>query len=226
MKNIHQKKGKPMKRIVLLLLAVCLLSLCLTGCYEDEESKYAQIQGTWLLEQHMDEDSKLQILNSIVCCEEGIAVCLDIPLSYFDALQFKMDKTYLKYCDAGRTKVKIQEYCTEVLDRLYRERESLVSIFGDRVQDMNDNEFFEAYASMYDLQSKDELITFFVEGLFNYDKMAEPTEEGTYWIANHNIYTKSKTEGNEVFYFPYEIDSDGQLTLQYSDGTYVFFRPN
>ena len=112
------------------------------------------------------------------------------------------------------------------MDTLYQERESLVSIFGDGVQEMNDSEFFEAYASLYDLQSKDELITFFVETLYDYDNMAEPAEEGTYWMANHRIYFKNSVENSETHYTSYEIDSDGQLILQYSDGPRTFFRPN
>lgn len=224
--NIRQKEGLPMKRIAVLLLVICLLSLCLASCYMDESSKYAQIQGTWLSEQHMDENTKLQILENIVCCEEGIAVCSDIPLSYYDAFDFKMDRTYQMYCDAIRTKAQIQEYCENVIDTLYRERSSLVSIFGDGVQEMNDSEFFEAYASLYNLQSKDELVTFFVEALYDYDKMAETVEEGTYWMANHRIYFKDSAENSETHYTSYEIDSDGQLILQYSDGPRTFFRPN
>lgn len=214
-----------MRRIASLILVFIFAICCLTGCYEDESDKLAQVQGTWLSEEMLDKESRIDILQNMLPHDEAVALCGDIPLSFIYAMEFKMDKTYQMYCDVGRTKAQIEEYCEEIMETLYRERLSLVSIYGNRVENMSDNEFYNAYASMYDLKSKEEWIDMVVETWFDYDAMGEPYEQGTFNMGIGKIYfytDKGDVGGSST----YEIDSDGNLSLQFLDGIHTFSRPN
>ncbi len=64
-----------------------------------------------------------------------------------------------------------------------------------------------------------------VETWFDYDAMGEPYEQGTFNMGIGKIYfytDKGDVGGSST----YEIDSDGNLSLQFLDGIHTFSRPN
>lgn len=214
---------KTIKRILALSLAALLVMGLFAGC-ESEADKIAVLAGTWTMVGQDSEEEAKELLENIDLYEEEIAMADLTTLTYKQNVVFTAEKTYHFVYDVEGTIACVREFFVETFAALYEGRATLNEIYGQEFDQMTEAEFQQFYADLYSAENFETLMDQMAEGAYNYEKMAEPWETGTYSIKGDDIMCTITGE-TQAEALGYSIEND-ELTLTYSDAVEVYTRAN
>lgn len=207
-----------MKKIVVVLLALTLCVGMLAGCQSNEERK-AQLVGTWKME-IPDTENPQALLDLLALLAEEIELVDMAELTDTLCVEFNMDGTYRFYYDIQASKDSVRAFYEDIFMDLYEGRSSLNAAYEMEFDAMSQEEFMQFQASIYEVESMEQLLDDLTEGYFDYDALNANMESGTYTINGTKIFCDAEgtdSDGN----VKYSIEGD-QLTLIYIDTTQVF----
>ena len=214
---------KTIKRILALSLAALLVMGLFAGC-ESEADKIAVLAGTWTMVGQDSEEEAKELLENIDLYEEEIAMADLTTLTYKPNVVFTAEKTYHFVYDVEGTIACVREFFVETFAALYEGRATLNEVYGQEFDQMTEAEFQQFYADLYSAENFETLMDQMAEGAYNYEKMAEPWETGTYSIKGDDIMCTITGE-TQAEALGYSIEND-ELTLTYSDAVEVYTRAN
>lgn len=214
---------KTIKRILALSLAALLVMGLFAGC-ESEADKIAVLAGTWTMVGQDSEEEAKELLENIDLYEEEIAMADLTTLTYKQNVVFTAEKTYHFVYDVEGTIACVREFFVETFAALYEGRATLNEVYGQEFDQMTEAEFQQFYADLYSAENFETLMDQMAEGAYNYEKMAEPWETGTYSIKGDDIMCTITGE-TQAEALGYSIEND-ELTLTYSDAVEVYTRAN
>lgn len=214
---------KTIKRILALSLAALLVMGLFAGC-ESEADKIAVLAGTWTMVGQDSEEEAKELLENIDLYEEEIALADLTTLTYKQNVVFTAEKTYHFVYDVEGTIACVREFFVETFAALYEGRATLNEVYGQEFDQMTEAEFQQFYADLYSAENFETLMDQMAEGAYNYEKMAEPWETGTYSIKGDDIMCTITGE-TQAEALGYSIEND-ELTLTYSDAVEVYTRAN
>ena len=145
-------------------------------------------------------------------------------LTYKQNVVFTAEKTYHFVYDVEGTIACVREFFVETFAALYEGRATLNEVYGQEFDQMTEAEFQQFYADLYSAENFETLMDQMAEGAYNYEKMAEPWETGTYSIKGDDIMCTITGE-TQAEALGYSIEND-ELTLTYSDAVEVYTRAN
>lgn len=212
---------KTIKRILALSLAALLVMGLFAGC-ESEADKIAVLAGTWTMVGQDSEEEAKELLENIDLYEEEIAMADLTTLTYKQNVVFTAEKTYHFVYDVEGTIACVREFFVETFAALYEGRATLNEVYGQEFDQMTEAEFQQFYADLYSAENFETLMDQMAEGAYNYEKMAEPWETGTYSIKGDDIMCTITGE-TQAEALGYSIEND-ELTLTYSDAVEVYTR--
>lgn len=212
---------KIIKRILVLSLAALLVMGLFAGC-ESEADKIAVLAGTWTMVGQDSEEEAKELLENIDLYEEEIALADLTTLTYKQNVVFTAEKTYHFVYDVEGTIACVREFFVETFAALYEGRATLNEVYGQEFDQMTEAEFQQFYADLYSAENFEALMDQVAEGAYNYEKMAEPWETGTYSIKGDDIMCTITGE-TQAEALGYSIEDD-ELTLTYSDAVEVYTR--
>ena len=212
---------KTIKRILALSLAALLVMGLFAGC-ESEADKIAVLAGTWTMVGQDSEEEAKELLENIDLYEEEIAMADLTTLTYKQNVVFTAEKTYHFVYDVEGTIACVREFFVETFAALYEGRATLNEVYGQEFDQMTEAEFQQFYADLYSAENFETLMDQMAEGAYNYEKMAEPWETGTYSIKGDDIMCTITGE-TQAEALGYSIDNE-ELTLTYSDAVVVYTR--
>lgn len=207
-----------MKRMIA-MITVLMLVLSLSACVFPSME---ELCGTWEMNLRQEADTAETMLENMEFYSEEIALIDVESLDFVMIVEFREDKTYRYAFDVDATKECIREFYTDAIAALYDGRESLTDTYDEEILNMTKEEFEQAYAEMFSMESIDVLLDYFVENCVDYDILGESFEEGSFrLLANTILLTADGSTTEEKMDF--QIDGD-TLTLIYIDGEEVYTR--
>ena len=207
-----------MKRVIAMTL-VLMLVFSLSGCVFPSMD---ELCGTWEMKLRQKTDTAETMLGNMEFYPEEIALIDTESLDFVMIVEFNADKTYRYAVDVESTKVCIREFYADAIAALYEGRESLTDTYGKEILNMTQEEFEQAYAEMFSMESIDVLLDYFVENCVDYGVLAESFKKGTFrLLANSILLTADGSTTEEKMEF--KIDGD-TLTLIFIDGEEVYTR--
>ena len=206
-----------MKKVLACILSILLLAT-LAAC--DPVDYVGQVAGTWVCKSLEAEETRKMVLENMDLYEEEIAL-VKTPLYTAKTVTFNQDKTYTFAEDIPTLKGYLKEFYTGMLKDLYEGRSALADVYETDVSTMNEDDFYAYYASIYEQENVEALIDALVENTYNFESF-EPIETGTYTIGSTKIMFDAEGIENDGS-VGYSL-KDGQLKLEYNDGTENYTR--
>lgn len=209
-----------MKRMLSAALAVLMILCCLTGC-KSEKKKLAELNGVWVSSMVRTPEQAEELLQSIDACEEEIALA-DLETMRIGTLAEFDGKTYRFGFDAEQTRLCVEEYFRGYFEDLYEGRETLNLVYGENFPAMTQEEFYAFYASLYECEDYETLISMIVWRVYDYDALEEQSSSGTFTISDGKLVCKPDGQETEST-VGYQVSNKGKtLTLSYADGVEVY----
>ncbi len=207
---------------ILLLTLVAVMTLGLLTACESTQEKIAALSGTWTMDADDTEEEAREMLESMDLYEEEIALIDLTTLKYVQLVEFTTDKTYRFSFDADATRECVRTFYEAAFDALYEGRATLNEVYGTEFDALTKEEFLDVYATIYAIDESTSIIDFFVEKAYDYDKLAEDWETGTYTIKFNQIMCTITGE-TQAEALKYSIDGD-TLVLTYVDAVETYTR--
>jgi hypothetical protein len=187
------------------------------------DKKIDALAGVWYcMEDGQDQVADLMDLADFY--EEEVAAIGEVSLEFVKIAEFRQDRTYRFSYDAQKSKANVRAMYETAVKNLYENRASLTALYGEEILDYSWEEFAQAYAEMYTMESMDALLDAFADNAYDYDKLGEDFETGTYTIKGDDIMCTITGEYVEEA-LGYKIDGQN-LTLTYTNLVEYYTRAN
>lgn len=177
-------------------------------------SKIDELAGVW----HCMEDGQEEVtplLELVDFYEEEIALVGELSMNFVKEVEFTQERTYRFSYDVDKTKAQVRAMYSAAMDALYENRASLTGLYGEEIAGASKEDFLQFYAELYGMESYDALLTSFTDNAYDYDKLGEDYETGTYTIEGDDIMCTITGE-SQAESLGYKIEGDN-LTLTYAD---------
>ncbi|MBR6689552.1 MAG: hypothetical protein IKL68_06020 [Clostridia bacterium] len=184
------------------------------------------VVGVWETEIKGTEKSKTNLLKNIGLSEKEIELCKKIEYKYVKVHEYDDNGTYKVYYDIDKLKENVEKFYDKAQGVLYLNRKSLhdyyLKNYKIKIKDMSRKEFDNAVAKLYSQKSYEEMLEYFVEIAYDYEKIKN-IENGTYTMRKDQIYVTVEGESKEEA-IGYKVDNKVTLTLEYLDATEIYTR--
>ena len=185
--------------------------------------KIEELSGIW----HCMEDGQDEVVPLLELAdfyEEEIALVGDLSMSFVKVVEFTQDRTYRFSYDVDKTKEQVYHLYSAAMDAIYEGRAELTELYGEAITTATQAEFQLFYAQLYGMTTYEELLTSFVDNAYDYDKLGEDFETGTYTIDGNDIMCTITGE-TQAEALGYKIEGEN-LTLTYSNLVEYYTRAN
>ncbi len=211
-----------MKKVTKILSLVLVLALALTlaGC-ETAQQKAEKLAGRWVATMPNTTTEAQGLLESYDFYPEEIALVDLGTLTYVRYVEFDMELGYRFGFDIPGTKACVRSFLEGAFHSMYQGREALNDLYGMDFAPMSEEEFNAFYAELYSQATLEALLDGIAEEAYDYASL-EVTEIGTFTFDGKllmcTIDGETVAEG-----MGYKL-TDGQLELEFVDGTEVYTR--
>ena len=179
------------------------------------DKKIDALAGVWHCMEDGQEDVQ-DLLDLVDLYEEEKALVReDLTFQFVKVVEFTQDKTYRFSYDVELTKRQVRDMYETVIEDLFENRAALVELYGVEIAGYTREQFRQFYTELYSMASYDELLDTFADNAYDYDKLGEDLETGTYTIKGDDIMCKI-TGHAEAEALGYDLDGDS-LTLTYTN---------
>lgn len=185
--------------------------------------KIEELSGVWHCMEDGQEDVQ-DLLELADFYEEEIALMGDLSMNFVKLVEFREDRSYRFSYDVEKTKEQVYKLYADAMDDLYEGRAALTGLYGDGIATATKEEFQNFYAELYSMGSYEELLTMFTDNAYQYDKLGEDYETGTYTIEGDDIMC-TITGTTQAEALGYKIEGVN-LTLTYVDLVEYYTRAN
>lgn len=202
------------KKIVAGVLFVLLVVGLAGGAMLLTRQHYKELYGTWEGEFSCPEEDVQTILEDFGFFPEEIELVDLASLHFVQQAEFREDGTYRFTVVAETARERTADFFRGVMDTLFENRQSLNQVYGASFQEMNQEQFRQYYAQLYQMEDYDALIAALADQAFDY-KALEDYEHGEYkfqWQAINFVNSSVGEEGMAKF----RIVGD-TLTIEYED---------
>lgn len=212
---------KKIKRIVPILLAICLaFSFCACG-----KSAQEKLIGTWQGMVYLDSDTAEDVLDALDFTEDEIAVANTDELGYVDEIVFLDNNTYMIKPSENSSIAYLEKYVDSLITACFEAKDVDVYYGGDLDAATTLEEFQAAYADLFGYDTYDELVTDFAASIYE-NIFDQDTENGTYEVRDSDGKIAFTVDGEteaETVEFVFNSD-DSAVTITYSDMEVVYER--
>lgn len=188
---------------------------------QKEQEQMDVLCGVWEMEVAVPREDVRTLLESNDFYDEEITLADLGALSYVQTVTFRGDGTYRFSVDTEASQARVEEFFRGVFQKLFAGRETLNEIYDVDFGQMDEAQFQQFYAEIYEMQNFEALISLFSQDALNLEAMAE-LESGDFKLKNGKIdfVTSSIDQPGAA---DYAIDGE-KLTITYVDGVEEYTR--
>ena len=205
------------KMLGLVLGVIIALGVRYAGDFIDTlgmDKKIDALAGIWYCMED-GQDDVASLLDLADFYEEEKALVGELSMNYVKIVEFTQSRTYRFSYDVDRTKAQVRSLYATAIENLYANRASLADVYGEEAADYTWEQFQQYYAQLYSKESYDVLLDTFTDNAYDYDKLGEDFETGTYTIKGDNIMCTITGE-SQAEALGYKIEGEN-LTLTYTN---------
>lgn len=209
------------KKIVAAVLFVMLVVGLAAGAMFLTRQQHKELYGIWEGEFPCPAEDVQTLLEDFGFFPEEIELVDLASLNFVQRVEFREDGTYYFTIQVEETREQTAEFFRGVMDALFESRQSLNQVYEASFQEMNQEQFRQYYAQLYQVEDYDALIAVLADQSFDYQAL-EDYEHGEYkiqWRAINFVTSSVDEEGMAK----YRIDGD-TLTIEYEDGPVEYTR--
>lgn len=188
---------------------------------QKEQEQMDVLCGVWEMEVAVPREDVRTLLESNDFYDEEITLADLGALSYVQTVTFRGDGTYRFSVDTEASQARVEEFFRGVFQKLFAGRETLNEIYDVDFGQMDEAQFQQFYAGIYEMRDFEALISLFSQDALNLEAMAE-LESGDFKLKNGKIdfVTSSIDQPGAA---DYAIDGE-KLTITYVDGVEEYTR--
>lgn len=188
---------------------------------QKEQEQMDVLCGVWEMEVAVPREDVRTLLENNDFYDEEITLADLGALSYVQTVTFREDGTYRFSVDTEASQARVEEFFRGVFQKLFAGRETLNEIYDVDFGQMDEAQFQQFYAEIYEMQDFEALISLFSQNALNLEAMAE-LESGDFKLKNGKIdfVTSSIDQPGAA---DYAIDGE-KLTITYVDGVEEYTR--
>ena len=188
------------------------------------DKKIDALAGVWHCMEDGQEDVQ-DLLDLVDLYEEEKAlVRSDLTFQFVKIVEFTQAQTYRFSYDVELTKQQVRDMYETAIEDLFENRAALTEVYGEELAGYTREQFRQFYAELYSMASYDELLDTFADNAYDYDKLGEDFETGTYTIKGDDIMC-TITGQSQAEALGYDLEG-GNLTLTYTNLVEYYTRAN
>ena len=188
---------------------------------QKEQEQMGALCGVWEMEVSVPREDVRSLLENNDFYDEEITLADLGTLSYLQTVTFREDGTYSFNVDKEASQALIDAFFRGMFQKLFAGRETLNEVYGVDFGQMDEAQFRQFYAELYETQDFEALIALFAENTLDLEGMQE-LETGSFKLKNGKIdFVTSSIDQEGVA--DYTIDGD-KLTIEYIDGVEEYTR--
>lgn len=188
---------------------------------QQEQERMAALCGVWEMEVEVPREDAQTILENNDFYDEEIRLADLGSLYYTQTVTFREDGTYRFGVDTEAFRAQTAEFFRGVFQNMFANRESLNEVYGETFQEMDEAQFQQYYAAIYEMEDFETLISQLTENALDFGSLEE-FESGNFEVKNGKIdFVTSSIDEEGVA--DYTIDGD-KLTITYVDGVEEYTR--
>lgn len=188
---------------------------------QQEQERMAALCGVWEMEVEVPREDAQTILENNDFYDEEIRLADLGSLYYTQTVTFREDGTYRFGVDTEAFRAQTAEFFRGVFQNMFANRESLNEVYGETFQEMDEAQFQQYYAAIYEMEDFETLISQLTENALDFGSLEE-FESGNFEVKNGKIdFVTSSIDDEGVA--DYTIDGD-KLTITYVDGVEEYTR--
>ena len=219
------KKSNGFRIFGIVAAAVVAVLLFAVFSGNGSDGKTEPLVGTWQMIAQDSPEEADYLMDYMALYDEEKELVDPNSLNYTMVVSFTADGHYSFAYDADGNKACVREFYLGVMDALYEGRATLSEIYGTDLESMTREEFNSFYAEdVYSMDSYEALIDDLAESAYDYAKLSEPLETGTYELDG-SLIVCTVTGETAAESMGYKIIGN-TLTLTYSDGNEFYTRVN
>lgn len=212
---------KALAGLVFFVLVAAIAGGMLFMQKQQEQERMAALCGVWEMEVEVPREDAQTILENNDFYDEEIRLADLGSLYYTQTVTFREDGTYRFGVDTEAFRAQTAEFFRGVFQNMFANRESLNEVYGETFQEMDEAQFQQYYAAIYEMEDFETLISQLAENALDFGSLEE-FESGNFEVKNGKIdFVTSSIDEEGVA--DYTIDGD-KLTIEYIDGVEEYTR--
>ena len=212
---------KALAGLVFFVLVAAIAGGMLFMQKQQEQERMAALCGVWEMEVAIPREDAQTILENNDFYDEEIRLADLGSLYYTQTVTFREDGTYRFGVDTEAFRAQTAEFFRGVFQNMFANRESLNEVYGETFQEMDEAQFQQYYAAIYEMEDFETLISQLTENALDFGSLEE-FESGNFEVKNGKIdFVTSSIDEEGVA--DYTIDGD-KLTITYVDGVEEYTR--
>lgn len=212
---------KALAGLVFFVLVAAIAGGMLFMQKQQEQERMAALCGVWEMEVEVPREDAQTILENNDFYDEEIRLADLGSLYYTQTVTFREDGTYRFGVDTEAFRAQTAEFFRGVFQNMFANRESLNEVYGETFQEMDEAQFQQYYAAIYEMEDFETLISQLAENALDFGSLEE-FESGNFEVKNGKIdFVTSSIDEEGVA--DYTIDGD-KLTITYVDGVEEYTR--
>ena len=212
---------KALAGLVFFVLVAAIAGGMLFMQKQQEQERMAALCGVWEMEVEVPREDAQTILENNDFYDEEIRLADLGSLYYTQTVTFREDGTYRFGVDTEAFRAQTAEFFRGVFQNMFANRESLNEVYGETFQEMDEAQFQQYYAAIYEMEDFETLISQLAENALDFGSLEE-FESGNFEVKNGKIdFVTSSIDDEGVA--DYTIDGD-KLTITYVDGVEEYTR--
>ena len=213
------------KKVISGIIFFVLVAALAAGMFfldkQKEQERMEALCGVWEMEVAIPREDVRSLLENNDFYDEEITLADLGSLSYIQTVTFQEDGTYRFSVDTEASQARVGEFFRGVFQRMFAGRETLGEIYDVDFRQMDEAQFQQFYAEIYEMQDFETLISLFSQNALNLEAMQE-LETGNFKVKNGKIdFVTSSIDQAGVA--DYTIDGE-KLTITYVDGVEEYTR--
>lgn len=212
---------KVISGIIFFVLVAALAGGMLFLDKQKEQERMEALCGVWEMDVPIPRENARTVLENNDFYTEEITLADLGSLYYTQTVSFQEDGTYRFSVDVEASKEHTAAFFRGLFEDLFANRRLLNEVYGEAFEDMNEAQFQQFYADIYEMGDFETLISQLAENSLNFESLEE-IETGEFKVKNGKIdFVTSSIDEEGVA--EYAIDGD-TLTITYIDGEEQYTR--
>ena len=188
---------------------------------QKEQERMDALCGVWEMEVAVPREDVRTLLENNDFYDEEITLADLGALSYVQTVTFREDGTYRFSVDTEASQARVGEFFRGVFQKLFAGRETLNEIYDVDFGQMDEAQFQQFYAEIYEMQDFEALIYVYPQNALNRAAMAELAS--VYLMLKNGKIDFVTSSIDQPGVADYAIDGE-KLTITYVDGVEEYTR--